>query len=166
MSGKKAGSVFEINALFEQELQACNEDMRRQAALLMLPKLRRCARVTMAKFHDSLQRHREVWSAVLEMSAVEFASLIAGIPRAEPTKDAPEQTKRIPDLRGYGLNLSGIGRKLTSENLMPTCAKKQKRTLTAIGAEQTLLGYTPKRAGMWHAGPVKAILELGMVGHR
>jgi hypothetical protein len=94
MSGKKAGSVFDISALFEQELQARNEDLRRQAALSMLPKLRPSARVTMAEFLDSLQQHREVWSAVLEMSAVEFASLIAGSPRAEATKAAPEQTKR------------------------------------------------------------------------
>jgi hypothetical protein len=81
MSGKKAGSVFDISALFEQELQARNEDLRRQAALSMLPKLRPSARVTMAEFLDSLQQHREVWSAVLTMSAVEFASLIAGSPR-------------------------------------------------------------------------------------
>ena len=94
MAGRKAGSVFDISALFEQELQARNEDLRRQAALSMLPTLRPSARVTMAEFLDSLQQHREVWSAVLTMSVVEFASLIAGMPRAEPTKDAPEQTKR------------------------------------------------------------------------
>ena len=69
---------------------------------------------------------------MLEMSAVEFASLIAGIPRAEPTKDAPEQTKRTLTFAAMGLKPVRIGRKLTSENPMPTCAKKQKRTLTAI----------------------------------
>ena len=53
MSGKKAGSVFDIGALFEQELQARNEDLRRRAALSMLPKLRPSSRVTMAEFLDS-----------------------------------------------------------------------------------------------------------------
>jgi hypothetical protein len=40
--------VFDINALFEQELQARNEDLRRQAALSMRPKLRPSVPVTMA----------------------------------------------------------------------------------------------------------------------
>ena len=94
MAGKKAGSVFDISALFEQELKARNEDLRRQAAMAMLQKLRPSARVTMAEFLDSLQQQREVWSAVLEMSAVDFAALIVGGPRTEATKAAPEQTKR------------------------------------------------------------------------
>ena len=55
MAAKKAGSGFDISALFEQELKARNEDLRRQAALSMLPKLRPSARVTMAEFLDSLQ---------------------------------------------------------------------------------------------------------------
>ncbi len=78
MAAKKAGAVFDISALFEQELKAHNEDLRRQAALSMLPKLRRSTWVTMAESLDSLQQHREVWSAVLEMSAVDFAALIVG----------------------------------------------------------------------------------------
>ncbi len=95
MAGKKAGSVFDISALFEQELKARNEDLRRQAALSMLPKLRPSARVTMAEFLDSLQQHREVWSAVLEMPAVEFGALIAGGgSRTEAAKAPAEPTKR------------------------------------------------------------------------
>ena len=94
MAGKKAGSVFDISALFEQELKARNEDLRRQAAMSMLSKLRPSPRVTMAEFLDSLQQQREVWSAVLEMSAVDFAALIVGGPKTEATKTAPEQTKR------------------------------------------------------------------------
>ncbi len=91
---KKEGSVFDISALFEQELKARNEDLRRQAALSMLPKLRPSARVTMAEFLDSLQQHREVWSVVLDMPAVEFGALIAGGSRTEAMKAAPEPTKR------------------------------------------------------------------------
>ena len=94
MAAKKAGSVFDISALFEQELKARNEDLRRQAAMSMLSKLRPSPRVTMAEFLDSLQQQREVWSAVLEMSAVDFAALIVGGPKTEAAKAAPEQTKR------------------------------------------------------------------------
>ena len=94
MAAKKAGSGFDISALFEQELKARNEDLQRQAAMSMLSKLRPSSRVTMAEFLDSLQQQREVWSAVLEMSAVDFAALIVGGPRAEPTKAAPDQAKR------------------------------------------------------------------------
>ena len=95
MAGKqKEGSVFDISALFEQELQTRNEDLRKQAARSMLPKLRPSARVTMVEFLDSLQQHREVWSAVLELPAVEFGALMASGSRTESTNPAPEPTKR------------------------------------------------------------------------
>lgn len=73
-------AVFDISSLFEQALQARNEDLRRQAALSMLSKLRPSARVTMAEFLDTLQKHKDVWAAVLGMSFVEFASNLAGRP--------------------------------------------------------------------------------------
>jgi hypothetical protein len=94
MAGTKSGSVFDITALFEQELKARNEDLHRRAVLSMLPKLRPSQRMSMAEFLDSLQQHREVWSAVLEMFAVDFAIPINGGPRMEPAKTAPEQAKR------------------------------------------------------------------------
>ena len=99
MATKKDGSVFDINSLFEQELQARSEDLRRQAALAMLPKLRPSAKVTMADFLDTLQQHKDVWTAVLGMSVVEFASVLSGGPRAEsaaPTT-APAKRTRISD---------------------------------------------------------------------
>jgi len=99
MTTKKEGAVFDINSLFEQELQARNEDLRRQAALAMLPKLRPSAKVTMADFLDTLQQHKDVWTAVLGMSVVEFASVLSGGPRAEsaaPTT-APAKRTRISD---------------------------------------------------------------------
>jgi hypothetical protein len=92
-------------------LKARNEDLRRKAALSMLPKLRPSARVTMAKFLDSLQQHREVWSAVLEMSAVELATLIAGGSRADATKTTLEATKRtrISDAQKNSLKGAIVG---------------------------------------------------------
>ena len=99
MTTKKEGAVFDINSLFEQELQARNEDLRRQAALAMLPKLRSSAKVTMADFLDTLQQHKDVWTAVLGMSVVEFASILSGGLRAEsaaPTT-TPAKRTRISD---------------------------------------------------------------------
>ncbi len=99
MATKKDGSVFDINSLFEQELQARNEDLRRQAALAMLPKLRLSAKMTMADFLDTLQQHKDVWTAVLGMSVVEFASVLSGGPRAESSAPiaAPAKRTRISD---------------------------------------------------------------------
>jgi len=94
MAPKKDSSVFDMNALFEQELKARNEDLRRQAALAMLPKLRPSPKVTMAEFLDSLQQHREVWTAVLGLSALDFASMISGGSQASTAKAAPEKAKR------------------------------------------------------------------------
>ena len=65
MATKKDGSMFDISSLFEQELSARNEDLRRQAALAMLPKLRPSAKVTMSDFLDTLQQHKDVWTACL-----------------------------------------------------------------------------------------------------
>ena len=73
MTTKKEGAVFDINSLFEQELQARNEDLRRQAALAMLLKLRLSAKVTMADFLDTLQQHKDVWTAVLGLSLIHIS---------------------------------------------------------------------------------------------
>jgi len=99
MATKKDGSGFDINSLFEQELQARSEDLRRQAALAMLPKLRLSAKMTMADFLDTLQQHKDVWTAVLGMSVVEFASVLSGGPRAESAAPiaAPAKRTRISD---------------------------------------------------------------------
>ena len=60
-----------MTTVFEQELQTRNEDLRRQAALSMLTKLRLSPRVTMAEFLDTLQPHKDVGTAALRMSFVE-----------------------------------------------------------------------------------------------
>ena len=176
MAGKKVGSVFDISALFEQELKARNEDLRRKAALSMLPKLRPSPRVTMTEFLDSLQQHREVWSAVLEMSAVEFASLIAGGSRADATKTSPEQTKRtrISDaqknsLKGAivsvlgnrkdGLNRTDIAGQIGDDVLVTIgvkrdeLANKLRQPLGELVDENKIHTVGEKRLMRYHAGP-------------
>lgn len=59
-----------------------------------LSKLRPSARVTMAEFLDALQQHKEVWSAVLSMSIVEFASSRAGRPHSETGAATEPKTRR------------------------------------------------------------------------
>ena len=170
--------MFDISALFGQELQARNEDLRRQAALSMLPKLRPSVRMTMAEFLDSLQQHREVWSAVLEMSAVEFATLIAGAPRAEATKAAPEQAKRtrISDaqknsLKGaivsvLGHHKDGLSRTdiagQTGDDVLATIgvkrdglADKLRQPLGELEADNKIHTVGEKRLMRYHAGPKK-----------
>ena len=110
--------------------------------------------------------------------------------RSNAVRDKEAVTKRILQLRADGLSLPEIGRQLTDENLMPVRGSKwypatvnaylqerashdreaivrlvlglreQKRTLSAIGAELTVRGYTPQRGGRWHAAQIKAILDL------
>ncbi len=179
MAGKqKEGSVFDISALFEEELKARNEDLRRQAALSMLPKLRPSARVTMAEFLDSLQQHREVWSAVLEMPAVEFGALMASGSRTESTNARPEPTKRtrISDaqknsLKGAivsvlgnhkdGLSRTDIAGQMGDDILATIGVKrdeladKLRQPLGELLADNKIHSVGEKRLMRYHAGPTK-----------
>lgn len=91
---RKEGSLFDITTLFEQEFHARDEGLRRQAALSMPSKLRPSARATMAEFLDTLQQHKDVWSAVLSMSVVEFASNLAVRPDSETVAPPESKAKR------------------------------------------------------------------------
>lgn len=116
--------------------------------------------------------------------------------RSQAIRDKEVVSKRILELRAEGLNLSEIGRQLTRENLMPVRGSKwyaatvnaylterashdrqaivklalslreQKWTLSEIGAELTLRGYTPQRGGRWYPAQIKAILDLHPQGER
>ena len=44
--------------------------------------------------------------------------------------------------------------------------RKPKRTLSEIGAERTLRGYTPQRGGRWYPAQIKEILDLHPRGER
>lgn len=90
-------STLDINSLFEQELQARNEDLRRQAAQTMFYKLRPTNKVGVEQFIADLKEHRDVWAVVSTMGIVDFAGAIAGgkpSPQAAPS-DKPGRRTRL-----------------------------------------------------------------------
>ncbi len=178
MAATKDGMVFDIYSLFEQELQARNEDLRRQAALAMLLKLRLSAKVTMADFLDTLQQHKDVWAAVLGMSVVEFASILSGGPRAEsaaPTM-APAKRTRISDAQKHslkgaivsvlgqhkdGLSRTEIAGQIGDDALATIGVKrdelaaKLRQPLGELVGDRKLHTVGEKRLMKYHAGPKK-----------
>ena len=175
---KKEGAVFDITTLFEQEFQARNEDLKRQAALSMLSKLRPSARVTMAEFLDTLQQHKDVWTAVLSMSVVEFASNLAGRPHSETV--APPESKakrtRISDaqknsLKGAivsvlgnhhdGLKRADIAAQIANDVLSTIGVKREeladklRQPLGELVADKKIHTVGEKRLMKYHAGPKK-----------
>ncbi|HMU41268.1 MAG TPA: hypothetical protein PKE31_19830 [Pseudomonadota bacterium] len=94
MAATKSG--LDIGALFEHELEARKEDLRRQTALLMFSKLRPGNRVTVEQFLDSLKQHADVWAAVSGMGILDFAQALAeSKPESVPKRDAkPAKIKR------------------------------------------------------------------------
>lgn len=120
MAGPKtAGAGFDINALFEQELQARNEDLRRQAAMQMFSKLQPNNKVSVEEFLNGLKKHQDVWAAVSGMGILDFASTLAGgrkesAPKAGATAEKAGRRTRLSDsqknsLKGVIVNvLSGI----------------------------------------------------------
>ena len=175
---KKVGAVFDISSLFEQEFQARNEDLRRQAALSMLSKLRPSARVTMAEFLDTLQQHKDVWTAVLSMSVVEFASNLGGRPHSEAVAPTESKTKRtrISDaqknsLKGAivsvlgnhhdGLNRADLAGQI-ADNVLATIgvkreelADKLRQPLGELVADKKIHTVGEKRLMKYHAGAKK-----------
>lgn len=75
-SAAQAGSQMEIGSLYEQELQALNEDLRRQAAVSMFQKLQPTNRTTVEQFLQNLRLHKDVWTTVATMGIVDFADAI------------------------------------------------------------------------------------------
>lgn len=69
-------SQLEIGTLYEQELQALNEDLRRQAALSMFYKLQPTNKITVEQFISGIKQHKDVWSVVAQMGIVDFADAI------------------------------------------------------------------------------------------
>jgi hypothetical protein len=72
----QANSNLEIGTLFEQELQALNEDLRRQAAMSMFTKLQPTNKISVEQFLQGLKQHKEVWAVVATMGIVDFADCI------------------------------------------------------------------------------------------
>lgn len=170
---KKEGAVFDVSSLFEQELQARNEDLRRQAALAMLPKLRPSARVTVAEFLDSIQQHKDVWTAVLEMSVLEFASMLQGGPRSEPAAKETVKRTRISDaqknsLKGAivsvlsnsrdGYNRNDLAGQISNDTLATVGIKREeladklRQPLGELVADKKIHTVGEKRLLKYHAG--------------
>jgi len=87
------GSAFDINALFEQELQARNEDLRRQAAMTMFFKLHPTNKVSVEEFIAGLKQHKDVWSAVSTMGVIDFAEALVGKRPSGEAKPAKAQRR-------------------------------------------------------------------------
>ena len=140
------------------------------------PPPRKAARWTYQNIHKILRREDRITVREWE--------------RSTAIRDKALVSKRILELRAKDLSLSEIGRQLTRENYMPVrgskwyaatvqaylreCAtydhesivklvlalREQKKTLSKIGAELTLRGFTPQRGGRWFPAQVKGILDL------
>lgn len=138
---------LEIGSLFEAELQALNEDLRRQAALTMFYKLHPSNKVNVEQFINGIKQHKDVWSVVSTMGVVDFAEAVSGsraggvkAPKAE-TKAGGKRTrlnenqksalksaiiKTLSDNKD-GLNRNEIAKAITAEQL------------TAIGVDRAEL---------------------------
>lgn len=123
MAGKKAPvaaaaaapASFDISSLFEQELQARNEDLRRQAALNMFYKLHPTNKVTVEQFINQLRQHKDVWGVVSTMGVVDFAEALSGGKRI-PEKAATKPARRTRLNESQKTNLKSVILKTLSEN--------------------------------------------------
>ena len=140
MAGKKsvapvaAANPMDITGLFEQELQARNEDLRRQAALNMFYKLHPSNKVNVEQFIAGIKQHKDVWAVVSTMGIVDFAEALSGGKRAAtPGKEAkPARRTRLNENQKTtlkqvivktlsdskdGLNRNEIARSFSNEQL-------------------------------------------------
>lgn len=85
---------LDINSLFEQELQARNEDLRRQAALTMFYKLHPNNKVNVEQFIAGIKQHKDVWAVVSNMGIVDFADAILGGKVREKAPPAGKPARR------------------------------------------------------------------------
>ena len=141
----------------------------------MLPKLRPSARVTVAEFLDSIQQHKDVWTAVLEMSVLEFASMLQGGARtSEPAAKETVRRTRISDaqknsLKGAivsvlsssrdGYNRNDLAGQISNDTLATVgikrdeLADKLRQPLGELVADKKIHTVGEKRLLKYHAGP-------------
>lgn len=97
-------SGADVEGIFQRELQAINEDVRRKAALSTLNNLKLNNRVTVEQFVSSVQRHKDVWSVVASMGIIDLAMALTGRSTAAPEKAAAPKTRtRLSDDQKAGL---------------------------------------------------------------
>jgi len=99
MAAKKATpptatASLDINSLFEQELQARHEDLRRQAAQTMFYKLHPTNKVSVEQFIAGIKQHKDVWAVVSTLGIVDFAEAILGGKARTPATPAGKPARR------------------------------------------------------------------------
>jgi hypothetical protein len=126
---------LELDSLFEQELRAQNEDLRRMAALATFNKLHPSNRVTVEQFLNGLKQNKDIWAVVATLGVVDFAESLLGnrSGATKATKEGrPGKRTRLTDsqktaLKGAitavlgankdGLNRNDIARAISAEQL-------------------------------------------------
>ncbi len=99
MAAKKGAALtmsntLDINSLFEHELKARNEDLRRQAAETMFHKLHPSNKVSVEQFVVGIKQHRDVWAVVSTMGIVDFADAILGGKTRTPASPTGKPARR------------------------------------------------------------------------
>lgn len=89
-----ASDSLDINSLFERELQARNEDLRRQAAERLLYKLQPTNKFSVEQFIAGIKQHRDVWAVVSTMGVVDFAEALLGGKARPAVASAGKPTRR------------------------------------------------------------------------
>lgn len=83
----------DLNNRFQHEMQAVNEDVRRNAALAAFHKLRPRSDITVEQFLGGLQGHKEMWAVVGSLGIVEFARALASHPSTAATEPRRRRTR-------------------------------------------------------------------------
>ena len=126
---------LELDSLFEQELRAQNEDLRRMAALATFYKLHPSNRVTVEQFLNGLKQNKDIWSVVATLGVVDFAEALLGNRSASakaPKEGRPAKRTRLTDSQKTalkaaivavlgsnkdGLNRNDIARAISADQL-------------------------------------------------
>lgn len=126
---------LELDSLFEQELRAQNDDLRRMAALATFYKLHPSNRVTVEQFLTGLKQNKDIWAVVATLGVVDFAEALLGnrSTAAKTTREArPAKRTRLTDSQKSalkaaivtvlasnkdGLNRNDIARAISAEQL-------------------------------------------------
>lgn len=104
MSATRNDAAADVEGIFQRELQAINEDVRRKAALSTINNLRLNNRVTVEQFVSSIQKHKDVWAVVSTMGIIDLAMALTGRSAVAAEKTtAPKTRTRLSDDQKTGL---------------------------------------------------------------
>ena len=149
MAAKKstayAHGSLELDSLFEQELRAQNEDLRRQAAVATFYKLHPSNRVTVEQFLNSVKQNKEIWAVVSTLGILDFAEAVLGN-RAGGNKAArearPAKRTRLSEAQKTSLKaaiISVLGANKDGLNRNDIARAISAEQLSTIGIERTEL---------------------------